>query len=151
MSSGFYDPWREGPWSGLARLRQELDDAFHGGRPRAPWSAGNPFPPVNLYESGDAYVLTAEIPGLRAEDVEVAVEGDKVTLRGERRIEYPADEQTSLHRRERQAGRFRRTVRLPVAIDADKAEAAYKSGVLLLRIPKAPEARPRRVEVRAGS
>jgi len=95
------------------------------------------FPAVNLYESEDAYILTAELPGVEPDDIDVSIEGTTVTLRGERRIEF-ADEQASLHRRERQAGVFRRSFELPVAIEADKAEAVHRNGVLILRLPKTP-------------
>jgi HSP20 family protein len=105
---------------------------------------------VNLYESAEAYVLTAEIPGVRPDDLQISVEGDKVTLRGERKIEVPSDPRSSLHRRERQAGGFRRTVRLPVPLDSDKAEAQYRNGVLVLRLPKAEAHQPRRIAVQAS-
>jgi HSP20 family protein len=124
----------------------EAFDRLPGG-PSAATRAGV-FPPVNLYEAGDAYVLTTELPGLRPEDIDVSVERDRVTLRGERRIEYPED--ASLHRVERPAGAFRRTVQLPVEVVGEKVEAVYRNGVLTLRIPKAPEHQPRRISVQAS-
>jgi HSP20 family protein len=111
---------------------------------------GNPFPPVNLYETEDGYVLTAEIPGVKNEDLEVSVEGERVTIGGKRAIEYPSDGSTSLHRRERQAGVFRRAFTLPEPGDPDKAEALCRHGTLMVRIPKAESAQPRRISVRAS-
>ena len=107
--------------------------------------SGGVQPPVNLYETSEGYVLTAELPGLRVEDIEITVERDRLTLRGERRIEHPAD--ASVHRLERSGGAFRRTVQLPVEVDGEKVEATYRNGVLSVRIPKAPEHRPRRISV----
>ena len=93
-------------------------------------------------------MLTAELPGLAADDIEISLEGNRVTLGGERRIEHPGD--ASLHRTERPTGRFRRTVELPSEIDGEKAEASHRNGVLVLRIPKSERDQPRRISVRAA-
>lgn len=136
------------PWEALERLRREVDEVFERrGVSGESELRGRVYPPVNLYEETDAYVLTAEIPGVRQEDLQISLEGNRLTLRGERKIEYPEDERTSLHRRERQSGIFRRTLELPAAVEADKVEAVYRHGVLMLRLPKTPEQRPRRIEV----
>lgn len=152
MAWGFFDPWTSGDlWGGLERLRREMDEVLDPQRgPAAYARQRGVFPPVNLYEANDDFVLTAEIPGVRIEDIEVSVQGDRVTLRGERKTEYPDEERAGLHRRERQSGFFRRTVALPVPADPDKTQAVYRHGVLMLRIPKAPAHRPRRIEVQAS-
>jgi HSP20 family protein len=105
---------------------------------------------VNLYENVEGYVLTAEIPGVKSEDLEVSVEGERVTIGGKRAIEYPSDGSTSLHRRERQAGVFRRTFNLPEPADPEKTEAVCRHGILIVRIPKAEAHRPRRISVRGS-
>jgi HSP20 family protein len=102
---------------------------------------------VNLYESADGYVLTAEVPGSSRDDLDVSVEGSRVTLSGKRRIELP--EGASVHRRERPEGSFRRTVELPAPLDAEKAEAVYRHGVLSVRVPKASSHQPRSIGIRA--
>jgi HSP20 family protein len=141
-----------GPWAGgsgaLDDLRREMDALFrqYSGAP----AHGGAFPPVNLYETEDAYVLTAELPGVRHEDIQVALEGSTVSLRGERKIEYPRDAGVGVHRLERQSGGFRRAFELPVEIDADKVEAVHRNGVLMLRLPKAPEHRPRQITVKSN-
>lgn len=143
-----FRPWSSG--SALDDLRREMDALFrHYGSGTLPAARGA-FPAVNLYETADAYVLTAELPGVRREDIHVGLEGKVVTLHGERRIEYPKDAKTSVHRLERQSGSFRRAFELPVAIDADKVEAVHRNGVLMLRLPKAPEHRARQINVQAG-
>jgi HSP20 family protein len=144
---GFSDPWWEEGRRGFDRLRREVEALFDqwGTAPAGPRSSV--FPPVNLYETPDGFVLTAEVPGLRTEDLEVSIEGNRVKLRGERKAEPRDEASTSLHRRERQTGTFHRGVELPVAVDAEKSEARYRNGILMLRLPKAPEHRPRQIAI----
>ena len=140
------------PWtsdSTFDDLRREMDALFRSYTPGLAGARGV-YPAVNLYETGDAFVLTAELPGVRKEDIHIGLEGSTVTLHGERRIDYPTDEKTSVHRIERQSGSFRRAFELPVPIEADKVEAVHRTGVLMLRLPKAPEHRPRQIRVQAG-
>jgi len=144
-----WSPWPADFWSTFGGLPREMDDLF-GRRADLPGAAAGVYPAVNLYESDGGYVLTAELPGVRPEDIEISVEGERITLRGKREITYPKDERTSLHRRERQAGMFRRSIQLPVAIDPEKTDAVHRNGVLTLRVPKAPEARPRQISVHGG-
>lgn len=141
------NPWSSAPPSAFDQLQREMNELFErvgvtGAR------RGVVFPPVNLYESADSYVLTAELPGLGPNDIEISIEGSRVTLRGERKIEHPSD--ASLHRVERQSGRFRRTIDLPVEVDADKAQATHRHGVLMLRVPKAEKNRPRKIAIQAS-
>ena len=147
VSRGFFDPWSSDPWADFGRLRRELDSAFERfgvrGSPRR-----GPFPAVNLYETTDGYVLTAEVPGSSREELDVSVEGSRVTLSGKRHIALP--EGASVHRRERPEGSFRRTVELPAPLDADKAEAVYRHGVLSVRLPKAASHQPRSIGVRSA-
>lgn len=145
----WWNPWRDDPWTSLLELRRGMDELFNRAGMRSPSGAGV-YPPVNLYEDADGYVLTAELPGVRKEQIEISLEGNRVSLRGERRVEHPETAKTSLHRLERQSGIFRRSFELPVAVDAEKAEAVHRNGVLMLRIPKAKEARPRQISVNAG-
>jgi len=134
----------------LDQLQRDMMQAFDRlGRGVGP-ARGTPFPPVNLYESAGGYVLTAEIPGVKTEDLEVSVEGERVTLGGKRVIEYPSDGSTSLHRRERQTGVFRRAFNLPEPADSEKTEAVFRHGILMVRIPKAESHQPRRISVRAS-
>ena len=147
-----YRPWAAEPWSVLEQLRREMDAArrFGGGVPAMPNEWQGVFPAVNLYETSDAYLLTAELPGIGPDDIEVSLQGPTVTLSGERKIDYSTQKDVSLHRRERQAGSFRRAFQLPTAIDGDKVEAAHKNGVLMLRLPKTPEHQPRQIPVRTS-
>ena len=139
--------WSQEPRGGFDALRREMDGLFDRFGTFSALARGV-FPPVNLYENDDAYVLTAELPGIAPEELEVSLEGSTVTLRGERKPF--AEEGASVHRSERAVGTFRRAVDLPVAIDGEKVEAVHRGGVLTLRLPKAPEHRPRQISVKAG-
>ena len=141
-------PWAQDPWGGFGALRREMDELFDRFGTFSPALARSAFPALNLYESEDAYVLTAEIPGIGPEDLEISLEGSTVTLRGERKV--ASEEGASVHRSERPAGAFRRAIDLPVPIDGEKVEAKHRHGVLTLRLPKAPEHRPRQISVKAG-
>jgi HSP20 family protein len=147
---GFSGPGWGDSWQAFDELRRELGALIDDwGARGARGLRGAVFPPVNLYETEQEYLLTAEVPGLRAEDLGISIEDQRLTLRGERRIEPPAGENVSVHRRERQAGVFHRTVALPQNVDGEKVEARYRHGVLTVRIPKPAQQQPRRIEIRA--
>jgi HSP20 family protein len=146
----FRGPWSRDSWAGLDRLQRDMMRAFDRLGTGAGAARGTPFPPVNLYETAQGYVLTAEIPGVKSEDLDVSVEGERVTIGGKRDIEYPSDGSTSLHRRERQSGVFRRAFNLPEPADPEKAEAICRHGILMVRLPKAESHQPRRISVRAS-
>lgn len=109
---------------------------------RANW-----LPPVDIRETEDALHLTAELPGLSKDDVEITVENHTLTLRGERKLEKDV-QKDSYHRIERAYGTFSRTFSLPTNVRTDKVDASFKDGVLNLEIPKAEEAKPRRISIK---
>ena len=131
----------------------ELFDDFlreRGGRDARGVRSRGVYPPVNLYETEDAFILTAELPGVAPEEIDVSLEGKTVTLNGQRKIEYAASDGTAVHRRERQSGHFRRAFELPTAFDVEAAEAKHRAGVLELRLPKTPESKPRQITVQTS-
>lgn len=105
------------------------------------------FPPLNVSEDTDKLYVSAELPGIEPDDIEIHVEGDTLTLRGERKLPE-AGEGVNYHRREREGGRFRRIVTLPARIDPSGVVAGFKNGVLNIVLPKAAEARPRQIKVK---
>jgi HSP20 family protein len=105
------------------------------------------YPPVNRDESDEGYVLTAELPGVSPDDIDVTIEGSTLTLAGQRKVEYAAGEGTSVHRRERPSGHFRRAFELPTEIDTEHAKASHRNGVLTLTLPKSPTLRPRQIQI----
>ncbi|MBI3180748.1 MAG: Hsp20/alpha crystallin family protein [Myxococcales bacterium] len=108
--------------------------------------SGGAYPPVNVFDDGQRFLVRAEVPGVKKDSLEVTAQGDQLTIRGERPA--PArGEEGRYHRRECQYGPFRRTVTLPEPIDAEKIEATYRAGVLEVVLPRTPEAQPRKISV----
>jgi len=141
-----FRPWGADAGRTLDDLRREMDALFGQLRTSGPFIHAGVFPPSNLYDAGDAYVLTAELPGVNPGDIEITMQGTTVSLRGERKIDHD-DGHTNAHRLERRSGSFQRAFELPVSVDPDKAEAIHKNGVLMLRMPKTPEHQPRQIAV----
>jgi HSP20 family protein len=104
------------------------------------------FPPVNIFDDGEKFLVRAEMPGVNRDTLEVTAQGGQLTLRGERNIEAP-DAKASYHRRECEGGQFRRVVDLPQAVDAANITATYRNGVLEVELPRAPELKPRKISV----
>jgi HSP20 family protein len=145
----WYDrPTSPRPAGLMDQWKQEMDRLFSDftGRTVTSHRAGV-FPPLNVSEDSDKLYVSSELPGIEPDDIEVHVEGDTLTLRGERKLPE-AGEGVNYHRREREGGRFRRIVTLPVRIDPNGVEAAFKNGVLNIVLPKAAEARARQIKVR---
>lgn len=136
----------------LGRLQDEIENVF--GNVLGEWPAletltgTRTFPALNLWEDNDNLFAEAEVPGLTMNDIEVVVMGNELTLKGQRaESDGP---QATFHRRERGTGAFQRIVRLPVEIDANGVEANLKNGVLTIKLPKSPAAKPRKIEVKTG-
>jgi HSP20 family protein len=140
-SFGFADFGR--PYGAHAQLRRELERLFNDVEPNA--TAGTM---LGFNDDGSNFVLHADVPGLTEGDLEISVAGNTVTLRGERKVEVP--EGYSTHRRERSAVKFAKSYQLPTRVDADKVTATLKHGVLTLTLPKAAEAQPRQISVKAA-
>ena len=103
-------------------------------------------PPVDIFETEDAIVLKAELPGVDPKDVEVRVEDNNLYLKGERNYEKEVKEQ-NYHRIERSYGSFARSFSLPNSIDAEKVKAEYKDGLLTLTMPKREETKPKTIKI----
>jgi HSP20 family protein len=103
-------------------------------------------PPVDIYETGDAIFLKAELAGLTKNDVMIEIKDSNLILRGERKFEKDIKEE-NYHRIERSYGAFSRTFTLPQTVDAAKVTATFKDGLLEIMIPKTKEARPKQIEI----
>jgi HSP20 family protein len=142
---------RWNPGRDLMQMREEMDRLFNqftrrGDGEEATWAGGIWAPPVDIYETDDAFMLKAEMPGFRKEDLQIELHDNRLTLRGERKQETDVKEE-QYHRRERAYGRFERAFWLPVPVDADKIQATFKDGVLELRLPKSEAAKPKRIAI----
>jgi len=121
------------PWRFFDRFGEPIWEPFET-------TAGEWTPKLDVSETKDAMVVTAEVPGLDPKDIEVALTGDVLTLKGEKDKETKKDEER-YHRVERTYGAFLRSVRLPMAVDGSKVTATFKNGVLIVTLPKTPAAR----------
>ncbi len=131
------------------RLSRLFDEAFRG------WPTtqedgsslvGQWVPPVDVFEDKDAVQITAELPGVKPEDVKISLENNVLTVRGEKR--QVTEENTDVHRYERYYGVFERSFTVPSTVDADHIKASYDLGVLTVRLPKMERAKPRQIEVK---
>ena len=143
------------PFSGFLSLRNAMDrlfqDAFVRPSEVLGWSYdGQWHLPIDLYETEEDCVVKAAVPGVRPEDLNVSVQGNVLTIRGETRGEHE-ESKGSYHLRERRYGTFYRQVQLPVPVNADAAQARFENGILTLKLPKAEEARERRIQITSGS
>jgi HSP20 family protein len=102
--------------------------------------------PLDVSESDNDFVIQASVPGVKPEDVQITVQGDTLTIRGESRSEEEKDGERR-HLRERRYGTFQRSVTLGTPVDADRAQARYEHGVLTLTLPKAEGAKPRQIKI----
>jgi HSP20 family protein len=138
------------PFDGLNKIQSRINDLFDDtfGRPRtyAKAPAGVWLPPVDILESKDAYLIRAELPGMKKEDFNVEVNDGTLTLSGERKFEEPATG-VEYHRVERVAGKFSRSFYLPQTVKQDGIKATYRDGILEIHVPKAEEAKPRQITV----
>ena len=140
-----WDPFRD-----ITTLRARMNRIFEDSMPRATETeshAGSWWPPVDIFEKEDSLVLEAELPGLKKEDLDIQIENNNRTLRGERKHQMETKEQ-DYYRIERSYGTFVRSFSLPTTIQRDRITAAMKDGVLQIVLPKAEEAKPKKVDVK---
>ena len=133
------------PFTEIARLQDEMSRHFLQTERR---TAGF-IPPVDIYEDKDAVYLKAELPGVKPDEVKLAVENNVLTITGERKLEKE-DKREGYHRVERSYGTFTRSFALPNGLAADQVAAELTDGVLNVKIPKKAEVQPKRIEVKAG-
>jgi HSP20 family protein len=123
----------------IDRLNRMFDDLYGNARS---WT-----PAVDIYENGDhEYIIKAELPETKRDDISLTFENNVLTLSGERKSGFDSDNGT-FHRSERAYGRFTRSFTLPATVDGNRISAAYKDGVLTIRVPQREEAKPKQIEV----
>jgi HSP20 family protein len=111
------------------------------------WMEGELALPLDMYETEEALTLKASVPGVKAEDIDITVAGNTLTIKGEFQREEEG-KRGNVHFEERHYGKFQRSVSLPNTVDPDKARAEFKDGVLTLTLPKVEEAKPKHIEVK---
>lgn len=136
----------------MVSLRSAMDRLFEDSFVDTAWrgSEGQSLSAVDVYETEDALVLTATLPGISPDDVEITLTGQNLTLRGEFRPDESIRGEQYLHQ-ERRYGAFARQIQLPIRVQGERAEASFENGLLKLTIPKADEVKPRQIHIRAGA
>lgn len=132
------------PFSAMRRLQYDMNRLFDGYG-----SAREPYPAVNVWRNEENVVVTAEVPGMDPKSIDVAVEGDQLSIQGERKAEDLEPEVVCL-RTERGVGRFARSFRLPYEVDSGKVSAKYSNGVLTVTLPRSESAKPRKIQISAS-
>ena len=138
-----WDPYRE-----MVRMNRLMDRWFED-MPRmwlGEFDGGEGYVPLDLYETDDAVIVRATLPGVKPEDVEITITGETLTIRGESKHEEE-QKKRNYYRQESWYGSFARSIALPSQVEADKAEAVFENGVLKLSIPKAEAAKPKTIKV----
>ena len=140
------------PFSRLSNLREEIDRLFevplteltHASGLLSGWS-----PALDVHEDKDQFVVTAELPGMKKEEINLSLHDGSLSISGERKAEQKYQD-AEVHRSERFVGRFQRTVTLPTPVAMDKVKAQYKDGILTVILPKSEEAKPKQIDVKVG-
>ncbi len=147
MSLARWDPFTE-----LRRMREDLDRFFGAGPSTslATWMGETVAPPIDVYEQDNNIMVKANLPGLRKEDINITATDDSISLSGESRREEEAKE-GGFYRRERQMGKFFRTIPMPAEINPDQVKASFKDGVLEISAPKAAEEKAKEKKVQIES
>lgn len=141
---------RQNPWSNFTTLRKEMDRFFNlpladGLQQRSmSW-----MPRIDIQEVDEAYVITADLPGMSEDDIGVTVEGETVVITGARKADASREAKGWKHI-ERPVGKFQRTFHLPAAVNVNAVEAQYRNGVLTVNVPKAEDARTKRIAIQAA-
>ena len=139
-----WEPARE-----MMTLREAMDHLFDDAftRPltiRDGWSA----PAIDMYQTDDEIVVKASLPGVKADDVQINVSGEVLTIKGESKQMEEKNEK-SWHMREQRWGSFERSVALPTEVVSDKAKAEFENGILVITLPKAEEVKPKTISIKA--
>lgn len=133
------------PWRDFARMQREMDRLSHNVND----SYAPGFPAVNVFTSDDQAIVSAELPGVPADKVDISVLDDTLTLKGNREADE-TPEGSVWHRQERGAGEFSRSIRLPFRVEASAVDAKFDNGVLEITLPRAEADRPRKIAVHSA-
>ncbi len=135
------------PLATFDSLRREMNRLLDG-YSRPEFSRPRSVPAMNAWQDEDNLYVEAELPGIPLENIDISVERDELSIHARRESDSSNDR--TYHRRERVAGEFTRTISLPVPVDADKTEATLNNGILTIVLPKAAEAKPRKIAVKTA-
>lgn len=139
-----WDPFRE-----LTSLREDMEHLFDSFFARYPREKAEGFwaPPLDIEETENEFVIKAELPGMKKEDIKISLSGDILAISGEKKKEVEEKGKT-YYRMERSYGKFQRNITLPAEVEMDKAKASYKNGILTLNLPKSEISKPREIPIK---
>jgi HSP20 family protein len=139
------------PWTPMSSLKQEMDrlfDRFFEPQTEDVFALGEWAPRLDLTETKDALMAALEVPGLDPKDIQISLQEQLLTIKGEKKHEKEEKDERR-HRVERAYGAFTRAIRLPVAVDGEKVTASFKNGVLTVTLPKTPAAKGTMIPIKA--
>ncbi len=139
------------PFRNVSGMQDEMQRLFRDvlGGDAAPATAGAFSPVLDVEETEDGFTLHVELPGVSPDEVEITLEENVLTIAGERSF-YDEQRAENLRRVERRYGRFHRAIRMPDRVDGELVSASFRDGMLTVTVPKAEEAKPRRIAINAG-
>jgi HSP20 family protein len=133
------------PFEALFQLQRELEGRFASSWLGGATSGIGAFPPINIFQQGHDFVAVVELPGVNKGDLEVQAKQSTIRISGRKQVDV--GEAVSVHRRERSAGTFDRTITVPIEIDTDGVRAEYRDGILAIFIPRAERDKPRSITI----
>lgn len=140
--------WHFGsPFDEFERLQRQMDLLGNRMLGRGQGRQTGVFPLINLTEDKDSYYVRAELPGLKADEIDIQATGTSMSLTGERKIESENDG-AKYHRREREAGKFSRMISLSNEIDPEKVDASLINGILSIKLPKSEKTKPKQITIK---
>lgn len=141
-------PFYRNPWAEFEKMRRELDSwpRFLKGDARGQAGA-SVFPAFNISEDANNIYINAEMPGISPAESEVFIEGDTLTIKGERKPGLIDEQKVSFHRREIEYGRFSRSITLPTKIDTNGVKAKANNGIMEITLPKSDEVKPKQINI----
>ena len=134
-------------WQEMDQLQREMNRLFDASSKGRVYNSPS-YPAINIWTNEDGQVISAEMPGVHPDDIDIDVTGDALSISGERKPDEIAKE-AHYHRRERSYGLFSRTVQLPFMVDTNKVEASFKNGVLLINLPRAEADKPKKIAIKS--
>jgi HSP20 family protein len=137
------------PWREMQRLQSDMNRLLAGTSRWPGLSAAPSFPAMNVWTDQDGAVVTAELPGVNPEEIDISVQDDTLTLHGTR-VPDEVQEGGTYHRRERGSGSFTRSFQLPFQVQSDQVEASYAKGIMSITLPRAEADKPKKIAIKAG-
>jgi len=135
-------------WREMDQLQREMNRLL-GSSSGKPSNSQLSFPAINIWSGEDEMLVSAELPGIKADDIDLNITADSLVLSGERKPET-LDEDARYHRQERNFGKFNRSIQLPFMVDPGKVKAVFKNGILEISLVRAEADKPKKITVKAG-